>query len=201
MLEEIPKTFPKTRGMVLASLFAVLLSIFSLLTIPLSPVPVTLQVFAVFLILNLLGSYYGALSCLIYLLLGAIGLPVFAGATGGIGVLFGPTGGFLFAFPVGVYVGGLISGRVSNSRRLDAFRVVIASAICLLLIYLIGPLWLMQYLHLTIAEAYSVGALPFIPFDIAKGIVAIPVALYFRRMRKDLPVKWNSSSRLENRTR
>ena len=97
----------------------------------------------VLLILNLLGSYCGAMSCLIYLLLGALGLPVFAGATGGLAVLFGPLGGFLFSFPLGVFAGGLISGKVSTSSRLDTIRVVLASGVCPLLIYVIGPLWLM----------------------------------------------------------
>jgi biotin transport system substrate-specific component len=192
LLEEIPRTFPKTRGIVLAALFAALLSVFSLITIPLTPVPVTLQVFMIFLIVNLLGTYYGALSCLIYLLLGAIGIPVFAGATGGISVLIGPLGGFLFSFPLSALIGGLISGKVSRSQKLDVVRVVVASAISLLLIYIIGPLWLGQVLGVSLDKAYVLGALPFIPFDIAKGIVAIPIALYFRKIRSDLPVNWDS---------
>ena len=131
------------------------------------------------------------MSCLIYLLLGAIGLPVFAGVTGGVAILFGPLGGFLFSFPVGVFAGGLISGKVSRSGRFDTIRVVIASAVCLLLVYTIGPLWLMQFLKSSLARAYALGALPFIPFDVAKSIIAIPIALYFRRIRTDLPVNWN----------
>jgi biotin transport system substrate-specific component len=184
--------------MVLSALFAVLLSIFSLITIPLNPVPVTLQVFMVFLIVNLLGSYYGALSCLVYLLLGAIGLPVFAGGTGGIAFLIGPTGGFLFSFPLSVFVAGFISGRVSGSPKRDAIRVILASAVCLLIIYLVGPLWLMQVLGVSLKKAYYLAAVPFVPFDIAKGIVAIPVALYFRKIRNDLPVNWKSQRPQKN---
>jgi biotin transport system substrate-specific component len=190
MLQEIPKTYPKTRGIALSALFAVLLSVFSLISIPLpfTVVPVTLQVFMIYLIVNLLGSYYGALSCVFYLLLGAIGLPVFAGGTGGVAVLAGPLGGFLFAFPVSVIFGGMISGKVSSSSKMDAVRVIVASVVSLAIIYIIGPLWLDDITNMGISRAYLLGAVPFIPVDIVKAIFAVPVALYFRRSRNDLPV-------------
>jgi biotin transport system substrate-specific component len=190
MLQEIPKTYPKTKGLALTALFAVLLSIFSLIVVPLpfTVVPVTLQVFMIYLIVNMLGPYYGTLSCLVYLAIGAVGLPVFAGATGGVGVLLGPLGGFLFAFPLSALCGGFISRKVSKSRNLDAARVITACAISLLLIYLIGPFWLAEITKLPLSKAYAVGAIPFIPFDIAKAVFAVPLALYFRRIRSDLPV-------------
>lgn len=195
MLQEIPRAYPKTRGLALSALFAVLLSTFSLIALPVpgSPVPVTLQVFMVFIIVNLLGSYYGALACLLYLLLGAIGLPVFAGGTSGVATLIGPLGGFLFAFPLAAVCGGLISGKVSSSRSGEISRVVAACAISLVLIYLIGPLWLAEIGKLGIVKGYIAGAMPFIPFDIAKGVFAVPIALYFRRIRTGLPVQWNRS--------
>ena len=190
--ERIKPKYSKTRGLALSALFAVLLSVFSLISLPLpfSAVPVTLQVFMIYLIVNLLGSYYGTISCLLYLLLGAIGLPVFAGGSGGIAVLIGPLGGYLFAFPLSALLGGAISGKVSPTRRRDAMLVIIASAVSLSLIYLIGPLWLWFSLgsKITLSGAYATGALPFIPFDIAKGVFAVPIALYFRRVRNDLPV-------------
>ena len=190
--------YPRTRGLALSALFAVLLSAFSLLTVPLpiSPVPITLQVFMIFMIVNLLGSYYGTTSILLYLLLGVVGLPVFAGVSGGIAVLLGPTGGFLFAFPLCALFGGIISGNFSQSRRTDAARVIAACAISLLIIYLIGPLWLWFYEggRMSLALAFSVGALPFIPFDIAKGVFAVPLVLYFRRTRNDLPVHFHAKN-------
>ena len=190
MLQEIPKTYPKTKGLALTALFAVLLSIFSLISIPLpfSVVPITLQVFMIYLIVNMLGPYYGTLSCLVYLLIGAIGLPVFAGGTSGIAVLLGPLGGFLFAFPVSAVCGGLISRKVSKSRNLDAARVIAACAVSLFLIYVIGPFWLAEVARLPLVKAYEIGAIPFIPFDVAKAVFAVPLALYFRRIRNDLPV-------------
>jgi biotin transport system substrate-specific component len=188
--EKISPPYPKTRGLALCALFAVLLSVFSLISIPLpfTIVPITLQVFMVYLVVSLLGPYYGALSCLVYLLLGAIGLPVFAGASGGLGALFGPVGGFLFAFPLSALIGGMISRNVSDSRRVDAAKVIAACALTLLLIYLVGPLWLANYEKISLDSAFLIGAVPFISVDIAKGVFAVPIALYFRRSRHDLPV-------------
>lgn len=192
--EKVQTGYSKSRGLSLSALFAVLLSIFSLISLPLpfSPVPVTLQVFMIYLIVNLLGSYYGVLSCLLYLLLGAIGLPVFAGGSGGVSALIGPLGGFLFAFPLSALFGGTISRHVSDSRKRDAVLVVVACAVSLLLIYTIGPawLWLSEGSKMSLRDAYLVGAVPFVPFDIAKAVFAVPIALYFRRVRKDLPVHY-----------
>lgn len=191
--EKASPKYPRTRGLALSALFAVLLSAFSLLTVPLSPVPITLQVFMVFLIVNLLGSYYGTISILLYLLLGAVGIPVFAGFSGGIPVLLGPTGGYLFAFPLCALFGGVISGNVSPSPRKDAVRVIAACAVSLLIIYMLGPLWLWFYEggKMSPSLALGVGALPFIPFDVAKGVFAVPLSLYFRRTRNDLPVHYH----------
>ena len=187
---KVRTAYPRTRGLALSALFATLLGIFSIVSIPLpfSPVPITLQVFIIFLIVNLLGSYYGSLACLVYLLFGLGGLPVFAGATGGPGVLFGPLGGYLFAFPVSAFLGGLVSGLVSNSKKKDLVRVTLASAISLVLIYLMGPIWLSVLTGMGLEQAFLIGAVPFIPVDIAKAVLAIPLASYFRRGRVDLPV-------------
>ena len=92
--------YPKTRGLALSASFAVLLGIFSLVSIPIpfDLVPVTLQVMGVFLIAALLGPYYGTLSCLIYLMFGAVGLPVFHSGTSGIPIILGLLADTLFPF-------------------------------------------------------------------------------------------------------
>jgi len=186
------KSYSRTRGITLTALFAVLLAIFSLVSIPLpfSPVPITLQVFVVFLIVNLLGSFYGTLACLVYLLLGVSGIPVFAGASGGPGVLFGPLGGYLIAFPVAALLGGIISGKVSASIRADVIRISLASAISLVLIYGIGVAWLSEFTKISLSQAIVAGAIPFIPVDALKAIIAIPIAAFLRGSRRDLPVHY-----------
>src|SRR5256885_16857950 len=95
--------YPRSRGIALSATFAALISVASPVSIPLGPitqVPITLQVFFVYLAGALLGARYGALSMVIYLVLGAVGIPVFSGPSSGPAVLFGFSGGYLVAFPV-----------------------------------------------------------------------------------------------------
>ena len=88
----------KTRDLTLIALFAALIAICAWLTVPMPDVPFTMQTFGVFAALLLLGGKRGTLSILLYLLLGAAGLPVFSGFRGGIGSLLGTTGGYLVGF-------------------------------------------------------------------------------------------------------
>lgn len=188
--------YPKTKGLTLSALLASILGISSIVSvpIPLSPVPITLQVFVVLLIAMVLGPKYGSLSCLIYLLFGTLGLPVFHGGTSGLPILLGPTGGFLFAFPVASFVGGCISYKLAKTRKRDSLNVCLGTLASLLSIYLIGITWLSLYFHFTLFQAFLIGGLPFIGFDALKAIVVIPIVLRIRWARMDLPV--NRSSRL-----
>src|SRR6056297_3878217 len=99
----------RTKYLILTGLFAALTSIGAYIYIPLpiSPVPITIQNFFVFTAGSVLGKKYGFLSQVIYVLIGTIGLPVFAGGTGGIGILFGPTGGYIFGFLAAGYIAGI----------------------------------------------------------------------------------------------
>ena len=109
----------KLKGMVFAALFAALTAAVAWFKIPLpfTPVPITLQTLMVLLSGAMLGSYYGALSMIIYLIVGAIGLPVFAGGASGIGVLFGPTGGYLFSYPIASFA----VGKMLEKKKRNAF--------------------------------------------------------------------------------
>ena len=129
--------------MTLASLFAALLAICAWICIPVSDIGITLQTFGVFLALQLLGGKWGTAAIGLYLLLGAIGLPVFSGFRGGMGHLVGVTGGFLWGF--------LISGLVSWAlERFGRWPAMIGG---LLGCYFCGCLWF---------YAYSGGGLGFI---------------------------------------
>src|SRR3989338_3067524 len=109
----------KLRGMVFAALFAAFTAAVAWFRIPLpfTPVPITLQTLAVLLSGAMLGPYYGALSMIIYLALGAIGLPVFAGGSSGIGALLGPTGGYLLSYPIAAFV----IGKMLEKKKLSKF--------------------------------------------------------------------------------
>lgn len=183
-------TYPKTKGLALSAMFAVLLGVLSLasIPIPLDPVPVTLQVFGIFLIVSLLGPYYGTLSCLIYLMFGTLGLPVFHDGSAGIPILLGPTGGFLISFPLAALIGGIIPRTIAKSKKMDLALLGLSYGVSLLIIYSLGTVWLMEYLHLSIQGAFLLGTLPFIGFDLLKGIFAAPISARLRATRLDLPV-------------
>ncbi|MGA2874557.1 MAG: biotin transporter BioY [Nitrososphaerales archaeon] len=190
--------YPKTRGLALSASFAVLLGMFSLVSIPIpfDLIPITLQILGVFLIAALLGPYYGTLSCLIYLMFGAVGLPVFHSGTSGIPIILGPTGGYLVSFPIATLVGGSISQRVAKTRKMDLMRVAAGFAISLVIIYSLGTVWLMEYLNLTLVQAVLLGVVPFIGLDVLKAVVAAPIAVRLRSTRYDLPV--NRISKVTN---
>src|SRR2546425_1209759 len=183
--------YSKSRGIALAATFAALISVASPISIPLEPitqVPITLQVFVVYLATALLGSRYGTLSMLIYLALGAVGLPVFARLSLGPAVLLGPTGGYLFAFPVATLLGGYVARRRPATRGGDTIRVSLSALLSLLVIYVIGVAWLSYYLGLSLRNGVLLGAVPFIPVDLLKAVVAVPIAVRLRWSTLQLPV-------------
>jgi len=106
------------RGMVYASMFGAMTAVGAWLIIPFPLVPITLQTLFLNLAAALLGGYLGALSQIIYISLGIIGLPVFAGGKAGFGVLMGPTGGYLAGFIAGAYLMGKL---VEKRSALDSF--------------------------------------------------------------------------------
>ena len=183
--------YPRSRGIALAATFAALISLTSPVRIPLDPitqVPITLQVFVVYLAAALLGARYGTFSMVIYLVLGAVGLPVFAGPSFGTAVLLGPTGGYLFAFPIATLLGGYVARRRPATRGGDTIRVSLSALLSLLVIYVIGVLWLSYYLGLSLLNGVLLGAVPFIPVDLLKAVVAVPIAVRLRWSTLQLPV-------------
>ncbi len=159
------------RSTVLISLFTALTAIGAYLAIPVGPVPIVLQNFFVLLAGILLGKSRGAAVVTTYLILGAIGLPVFHSGTGGLGILFGPTGGYLFGYLPAVYVTGLLSERKKGSFLTLASALIAGT----LVIYGVGVPWLKIILKVSWIKAVSVGLIPFIPGDILKIIAAIPI--------------------------
>lgn len=144
------------------------------LTIPLpfTPVPITGQTFAVLLVGAALGSRRGALSMALYVLEGALGLPVFAGGTAGLGRLLGPTGGYLVGFIAAAFVTGWLAERGWDRRPLTTALAMLAGN---LVIYLFGLPWLAAFLggrFLGPKGALALGLLPFIPGDLVKLALA-----------------------------
>lgn len=176
---------PDLRMMVRAALFTVLIIIGAYLSLPIGEVPIVLSDFFVMLAALILGWPWGAISVGMYLLLGAIGLPVFAGGTGGLQSFYGPTGGYLVGFGVAsVIIGMVTNGR--NSWQADAIGLVSGS----IAIFALGIAWLMFKLNLSLQAALAAGFLPFIPFNVAKMLLAASVAHWVRMY--PLGKKYNS---------
>lgn len=154
---------------IMASLFTSLTVIGSYIIIPLpiSPVPITLQTFFVLMAGLVGGKYIGITSQLAYIIIGIIGIPVFAGGLSGIGVLLSPTGGFLIAFPLAAYISG-IRKNITDSKIL-LIKLISAN----LIIYLFGIIFMIAGWEFNLKSALTAGVLPFIPGDIFKIILLI----------------------------
>lgn len=166
----------RIKKLVYAALFAALTAAASWVAIPLPYVPITLQTFFVILAGALLGAYFGSLSMAAYLLLGFIGLPVFARGQSGLGVLAGPTGGYLIGFVLCALVTGFI---VQMRKKPDLLWYILAMSLGTLVIYACGTLQLALVLHMPLEKAVILGALPFVPGDILKIAAASLVARKF----------------------
>lgn len=165
---------PEIRMMVFASLFAALTAAGAYIHIPVpfSPVPITLQVFFVLLAGCILKSKWGSLSMIVYTLLGIAGLPVFAGGSSGIGVLLGPTGGYIFGFIMAAYIIGKFSERTEKSGRPALLVNTLNMSAGILVIYLCGVLQLMMVTKIGLGAAFTLGVIPFLPGEIIKTAAA-----------------------------
>ncbi|WP_051318386.1 biotin transporter BioY [Cohnella thermotolerans] len=166
------------RGTVYTALFAALFVAFSSISVPLvfSPVPITLQTLAVMLAGGLLGPVYGFWSIAIVVILTAAGLPLLHG-NGGLAVLYGPTGGYIWMFPFAALFIGWVSDRLFRGvRRLTPARFAILAvavfAFGAILVYAGGVPWLAHKAHFSFGKAMATGCYPFLLGDTVKTVVA-----------------------------
>jgi len=169
----------KTLNVALAASLGILTAAgaYVIIPLPFSPVAVTGQTFFVLLAGLLLGARWGATAMVTYLIIGAAGFPVFSGGTGGIGILFGPTGGYLIGFVFAALIVGYIAqhaiGKAPKYRRgLFIAGMIVGSAI----IYVAGVPWLAFSADMTLAKAAVVGLFPFVLGDVVKAVAAVLVA-------------------------
>lgn len=159
----------KTKDLAACALMAAATAVCAQISVPLpSGVPLTLSVAAVFLTGAVLGPGLAFASQLVYLLLGAFGLPVFAGFSSGLGTLLGPTGGYLLVYP-------LMAAAVALGRRLWGGRLPSLAAsmlIALLLCYAGGTAWFMAATEKSLAVSLSACVFPFVPVDLCKIALA-----------------------------
>ena len=162
----------KLRWVVLASLMAALTAVGAYIHIPIGPVPIVLSTLFVLLSGLLLGSRWGLVSMALYLLVGAIGIPVFAGGKGGLVHFFGPTGGYLLGYVLASWITGFISERSRGILILEILAVIAGS----LTIYGLGVPWLKIATQISWPKALMLGMVPFLIGDAVKASVALMLA-------------------------
>jgi biotin transport system substrate-specific component len=169
-----------TRDLVTAALLAALLAASAWITIPIGAVPITLQVLVVVLAALLLPPWWAGSAALVYVLVGLVGLPVFAGAQGGAGVLVGPTGGYLIGFVAGAWFGSFV--RCLTAKRLRTVAADgLAAFVVVVVVYVVGTVQLALVAGLSAGQAIAAGVLPFIAGDAIKAGVAVSMAVALRR--------------------
>ena len=172
----------KTRDLAYVALFAAITAVLGLMPaipVPAVPVPITAQTLGVMLAGAVLGAPHGFLAMLVFLALVAIGLPVLAGGRGGLSVFVGPSAGFLYAWPLGALVAGLLAE--ATWRRFNlAWALVATSTGGILVVYAVGIPFLSLFADVSLATAFT-GSLVFVPADVVKAVVAAVVAVAVAR--------------------
>ena len=170
-----------TRRLVFCALFTALIAVFSQLQIPIGPVPVSLATLGVMLCGLLLGWRYGAPAVGAYILLGAVGVPVFAGFQGGAGRLLGPTGGYIIGYLFYALLSGLNLPCLQERFWGRCVLLLGGTAVC----YGLGTAWFMHMSGRALAESLSLCVIPFLPGDAAKIVLA---AFLTPRLRKAMKI-------------
>lgn len=168
--------------MVLCALFTALFCICAWISIPAGDIAITLQTLCLFLTLELLGGKQGSAVCLVYLLLGAAGLPVFSGFRGGLGALLGATGGYIAGFLAAALVYWAITATLGETPGVRITALLLGLLAC----YTFGTLWFLGVYQPT-GSAIGLGAVllkcvvPYLLPDILKLVLALPLAKRLRR--------------------
>ena len=166
------KKFLSVQDMVLIAVFTAIMAICSWIS-----VSFTLQTFAVFVTAALLGTKRGTIAVVVYILLGIIGVPVFAGLTGGPSVIAGPTGGFIVGFILTAIIIGLLMNLANGKSEVVKLVItVVAMVLGDVACFAIGTVWFMVVTNNTVAVALTYCVIPYIIPDIAKIVVATIIA-------------------------
>jgi biotin transport system substrate-specific component len=171
-----------TRDIVYIALFAAIvaaLGVFPPIVLPLIGVPITAQSLGVMLAGSVLGAKRGGLAIVLFLALVAVGMPILAGGRGGFGVLLGPSGGFLFGWPIAAFVIGWMIER--SWSRLDVWRGFGINVLGgIVVMYLCGIPWIAVVAETSLWQAF-IGVMGFLPGDVIKAAVAAFVAVTVKR--------------------
>ena len=167
-----------TRDMVFTALFTAVLCVVAPFTIPIGPVPLSLATFIIYLASGTLNWKLGALSVFLYVMIGAVGVPVFSNFGAGFPRIMGPTGGFIMGYVPCALAAGLIIGVFKRKIWAYALGMAIGTA----LLYTFGLIWFMILTENSLAVSLALCVTPFLPGDTAKIIAACVVAPQLRKV-------------------
>ena len=156
-------------NMTSCALMAALMCVLCPMSLPIGPIPISLSVFVILLTVYVLGTWRALVSYTVYLLLGAVGMPVFSGFQGGLAKLAGPTGGYLAGFWLMILVAGIIMEKGKRNLLVTILGMLVGVAID----YAVGTAWFVFQTESTVVHALDVCVYPFIPFDVAKIVIAV----------------------------
>lgn len=189
----------KIQDLTMTALMAAILCIVGPIVIPIGMVPVSFANMAIYLTIILLDKKKATTGVAVYLLIGFAGIPVFSGFTGGVGRLFGPTGGYLIGYLVLSWIAGTIlekirskedeksvvyntkEERIKVEKTFKTGKQIAALAAGTIGLYFFGTFWLMLQSNLTFAAALSVGVIPFLLFDMIKIVAAVALGNSIRK--------------------
>ena len=163
------KSKMSVRDICYAGLFAAVIAVMAQISIPMPlGVPMTMQTFAITLAAVVLGAKLSALSSLIYLILGAVGIPVLANFSGGFDKFVGPTGGFLISFPLMAFIIGWGAEHRKDFKGADVIALVVGTVVN----YVVGVALFCAVAKASVATGITACVLPFIPTAIIKAVLA-----------------------------
>ncbi|MCI8806579.1 MAG: biotin transporter BioY [Oscillospiraceae bacterium] len=183
------KTAIDTRRLTLCAVMAAVMCVLAPISVPIGPISITGGTLAIYLTACLLGGRWGAVTTLVYLLLGFVGLPVFSNYMGGAERLLGPTGGYLVGYlPMMLIAGGVVELTLARFREkgragaapalvLQFLGMVLATAV----LYAFGTAWYCVQAGVGLEKALAACVFPFIPFDLVKMAIALLVGVPVRR--------------------
>lgn len=171
----------KTKTMIICALFAAVMCVFSVITMPIGPVPVTLGLFGVMITAVILGSGKAAIATAVFILLGAIGLPVFSGMKGGFSVLIGPTGGYIWSYVLVALLIGFFAVKSYKNKWIAYIAIFTSCLAGIAVCYALGTTQFMIVTGNDLTTSLTLCVLPFIAFDIAKAAAATVAGYSVRR--------------------
>lgn len=179
-MENIMKNKTTVYTLTTCALFAALMCIAGPLSVPIGPIPVSLTNLVIYLAIYLLATKGTTVSYIVYLLLGAVGLPVFSGFAGGLGKLAGPTGGYLVGFIFMILVSGIFMEKSKANIWITGVGMILGTLVA----YAFGTAWFMFQTKSTLEHALTLCVYPFISFDLGKIVIASLLGQIVRKSLK-----------------